>query len=101
MKHMIKSLECWNDKQMIEFEDWGQKVTNSLFLIYGQHYCSLAYVISMVTDYERLIYHLLLNGIAYNCGNETLFSMIQLAIGNIQAETWIHITSSDGMDVGQ
>ncbi len=104
----IKSLKRWNDK--VDFNDWDWKVTETLSLIYGQQYCPLAYVIQLskaigrdplvdaTTDYERLMYQLPLAGVAYEQDNETVFSMIQLAVIQTAAETWIynHISGRDG-----
>ena len=104
----IKSLEKWNDK--LEFDDWDRKVTETLSLVYGRNYCPIAYVIrpdkpagwdpdvDAVNDYERLMYQLPLNGVAYNHDNETVFSFIQLAVVHSQAETWIydHVPGRDG-----
>jgi hypothetical protein len=104
----IKSLEKWNDK--LEFDDWDRKVTETLSLIYGRNYCPIAYVIrpdkpagwdpvvDAVNDYERLTYQLPLDGIAYDQDNETVFSLIQLAVVHSQAETWIydHVPGRDG-----
>ena len=95
----IKSLEKWSDK--CDFDDWDRKVTETLSLVYGRKYCPLAYVIrpdkppgwdpvvDASTDYERLMYQLPLNGVAYNRDNETVFSFIQLAVLQTPAETWI------------
>lgn len=104
----IKSLEKWNDK--LEFDDWDRKVTETLSLVYGRNYCPIAYVIrpdkpagwdpaiDAVNDYERLMYQLPLNGVAYDQDNETVFSFIQLAVVHSQAETWIydHVPGRDG-----
>ena len=95
----IKALEKWCDKY--EFDDWDRKVTETLSLVYGRNYCPVAYVIrpdkpigwdpatDAVNDYERLMYQLPLNGIAFEQDNETVFSFIQLAVVHTQAETWI------------
>ena len=95
----IKALEKWTEK--IDFDDWDRKVTETLSLIYGRNYCPLAYVIrpdkpqgwdplvDAATDYERLMYQLPLNGVAFNCDNEAVFSYIQLAVLQTAAETWI------------
>jgi hypothetical protein len=104
----IKSLEKWCDK--FEFDDWDRKVTETLSLIYGRHYCPIAYVVrpdkpagwnplvDAANDYERLVYQLPLNGIAFEQDNETVFSLIQLAVVHTQAETWIydHVPGRDG-----
>ena len=42
-----------------------------------------------VHNYERLMYQLPLNEIAFKQDNETVFSFIQLAVVHTQAETWI------------
>ena len=96
----IKALEKWCDK--FDFDDWDRKVTETLSLIYGRNYCSIAYVtrpdkpagwdpaVDAVNDYERLMYQLPLNGIAFEQDNETVFSLIQLAVVHTQAETWIY-----------
>ncbi len=95
----IKALEKWSEK--IDFDDWDRKVTETLSLIYGCHYCPLAYMIrpdkpqgwdpmvDATTDYERLMYQLPLNGVAFNRDNEAVFSYIQLAVLQTAAETWI------------
>ena len=95
----IKSLEKWSDK--VDFDDWDRKVSETLSLIYGRNYCPLAYVIrpdkpdgwdplvDATNDYERLMYQLPLNGMAYNRDNEAVFSYIQLAVVQTAAETWI------------
>jgi hypothetical protein len=95
----IKSLEKWSDK--IKFDDWDRKVTETLSLVYGRNYCPIAYVIrpdkpqgwdpnvDATTEYERLMYQLPLNGLAYNRDNETVFSFIQLAVLQTLAENWI------------
>ena len=104
----IKSLEKWCDK--FEFDDWDRKVTETLSVIYGRHYCPIAYVVrpdkpagwnplvDAANDYERLVYQLPLNGIAFEQDNETVFSLIQLAVVHTQAETWIydHVPGRDG-----
>jgi hypothetical protein len=95
----IKSLEKWSEKT--DFDDWDQKVTQMLSLIYRRQYCPIAYVIrpdkpqgwdpmvNAATDYERLMYQLPLQGVAYNRDNETVFLYIQLAELQMPAETWI------------
>lgn len=107
----IKALEKWSDK--VDFDDWDRKVTETLSLIYGRNYCPIAYVIrpnkpagwdpvtDASTDYERLMYQLSLNGIAYEQDNETVFSLIQLAVVHTPAETWIydHVPGRDGRGV--
>jgi hypothetical protein len=104
----IKALEKWCDKY--NFDDWDCKVTETLSLVYGRNYCSIAYVIwpdkpagwnpavDAVNDYERLMYQLPLNGIAFKQDNETVFSFIQLAVVHSQAKTWIydHVPGRDG-----
>jgi hypothetical protein len=104
----IKSLERWSKK--VEFDDWDQKVTETLSLIYGWQYCPLAYVIrpdkpagwdpltDAMTDYERLMYQLPLAGVVYNRDNKTVFLMIQLSVVQTAAETWIydHVPGQDG-----
>jgi hypothetical protein len=77
-------------------------MTETLSLIYGRQYCPLAYVIrpskpigwdplvDAMTDYERLMHQLPLAGVAYEQDNETMFSMIQLAVVQTAAETWIY-----------
>jgi hypothetical protein len=85
----IKALKKWCDKY--NFDDWDRKVTETLSLMYGCNYCPIAYVIwpdkqagwnpavNAVNEYERLMYQLPLNGIAFE-RNETVFSFIQLAV---------------------
>ena len=74
----------------------------TLSLIYGRNYCSIAYVIrpdkppgwdpavDATTDYERLMYQLPLAGVAFEQDNEHVFSLIQLAVVQMAAETWIY-----------
>ncbi len=81
--------------------------------MYGRNYCPIAYVIwpdkptgwnpavDAVNDYERLMYQLPLNGIAFERDNETVFSFIQLAVVHSQAETWIYNHVPGRMAVGQ
>jgi hypothetical protein len=104
----IKSLERWNDK--VNFDDWDWKVTETLSLIYGRQYCPLTYVIQpsrpigwdplvdATTNYDYLIYQLPLAGVAYKQDNETVFSMIQLAVVQTAAETrnYNHVPGRDG-----
>lgn len=104
----IKTLERWTDKY--DFDEWDQKITETLSLIYGRNYCPIAYVIrpdkpvgwdpavDAVTEYEKLMYQLPLNGAAYNQDNEQVFSMIQLAVVQTVAMTWINdaVAARDG-----
>jgi hypothetical protein len=104
----IKALEKWTDKH--NFDEWDQKITETLSLIYGRNYCPVAYVIrpdkpagwdpelDAVTKYEKLMYQLPLNGAAYNQDNEQVFSMIQLAVVQTVAMTWINdaVAARDG-----
>ncbi len=95
----IKSLEKWTNK--VDFDDWDRKVTETLSLIYGHNYCPLAYVIrpdksigwdpliDATTDYECLMYQLVLNGPAFDRDNEAVFLYIQLAVLQTLAENWI------------
>jgi hypothetical protein len=95
----IKSLEKWSDR--VDFDEWDRKVTETLSLIYGRYYCPIAYVIrpdkpagwdplvDATTDYERLMYQLELAGPAFEQDNELVFSLIQLAVVQTAAETWI------------
>ena len=55
-------------------------------------------VIDAVNNYERLMYQLPLAGIAFDQDNETVFSLIQLAVVHTQLETWIynHVPGRDG-----
>ena len=78
--------------------------------MYGRNYCPIAYVIrpdklagwdpvvDAVNNYERLMYQLPLNGVAYDHDNKTVFLFIQLAVVHSQAETWIydHVPGRDG-----
>ncbi len=47
-------------------------------------------MVDATTNYERLMYQLPLAGVAYEQDNETVFSMIQLAVVQTAAETWIY-----------
>jgi hypothetical protein len=76
---LIKNLEKWAEKH--DFDEWDQKVTKTLSLIYGRNFCPIAYIIrpnkpagwdpaaNVTTEYEKLMYQLPLNGVAYNEDN--------------------------------
>ena len=76
---IIKNLEKWAEKH--DFDEWDQKVTKTLSLIYGRNFCPIAYIIrpnkpagwdpaaNVTTEYEKLMYQLPLNGVAYNEDN--------------------------------
>ncbi len=93
----IKTLEKWCNKY--DYDNWDRKVIETLSLVYGRNYCPIAYgirpdkpagwnpAVDAVNDYERLMYQLPLNGIAFERDNETEFSFIQLAVVHSQAET--------------
>ncbi len=95
----IKSLEKWTDKH--DFDEWDRKVTETLSLVYGRNYCPIAYIIrpdkpagwdpevDATTEYEKLMYQLPLAGVAFEQDNERVFSLIQLAVVQTAAETWI------------
>ena len=96
----IKSIKRWSEK--IECEEWDRKVTETFSLIYRRHYCPITYVIrpdktlgwdplvNAMYNFERLMYQLPLNGIAYKHDNKTMFLTIKIAVGNTPAETWIY-----------
>lgn len=104
----IKNLERWTDKH--DFDEWDQKVTETLSLIYGRNFCPIAYVIrpdkpagwdpavDATTEYEKLMYQLPLNGVAFDQDNEQVFSLIQLAVVQTVAASWIHgaLAARDG-----
>jgi hypothetical protein len=104
----IKTLEKWTDKH--DFDEWDHKVTETLSLIYGRNYSPIAYVIrpdkpqgwdpvvDATNDYERLMYQLPLAGVAFDQDNERVFSLIQLAVVQTAAETWIFdaVAARDG-----
>ena len=95
----IKALEKWTTNH--DFDEWDRKVTETLSLIYGRNFAPIAYVIrpdkpagwdpavDATTEYERLMYQLPLAGAAYEQDNERVFSLIQLAVVQTAAETWI------------
>ena len=95
----IRSLEKWNNKQ--DFNKWDRKVTGTLSLIYGRNYSPIAYIIrpekpagwdpelDATTEYEKLMYQLPLAGVAFEQDNEQVSSLIQLAVVQTTAETWI------------
>ena len=104
----IKNLEKWTDKH--DFDEWDQKVTETLSLIYGCNFCPIAYVIrpdkpagwdpaiEVTTECEKLMYQLPLNGVAFDQDNEQVFSLIQLAVVQTVAASWIHgaLAARDG-----
>lgn len=87
-----------------------QKVTETLSLIYGQNFCPIAYIIKSdeppgwnsateaTTEDEKLMYQLPLNGVTFDQDNEQVFSLIQLAVVQRVAASWIHeaIAAWDG-----
>jgi len=95
----IKTLEKWTEKH--DFDEWDRKVTETLSLIYGRNYAPIAYVIrpdkpagwdpevDATTEYEKLMYQLPLAGVAFEQDNERVFSLVQLAVVQTAAETWI------------
>lgn len=95
----IKSLERWTTNH--DFDEWDRKVTETLSLIFGRNFAPIAYVIrpdkpagwdpavDATTEYERLMYQLPLAGMAFEQDNERVFSLIQLAVVQTPAETWI------------
>ena len=86
----IKSLEKWTTNH--DFDEWDRKVTEILSLIYGRIFSPIAYIIrpdkpagwdpevDATMEYEKLMYQLPLAGV---------FSLIQLAVVQTAAETWI------------
>jgi hypothetical protein len=95
----ITSLEKWTE--IHDFDKWDQKVTESLSLIYGRNFCPIAYVnrpdkpagwdqATATTEYDKLMYQLPLNGVAYDQDNEQVFSLIQLVVVQTVAASWIH-----------
>jgi hypothetical protein len=95
----IKSLEKWTTNH--DFDEWDRKVTETLSLIYGRNFSPISYVIrpdkpagwdpevDATTGYEKLMYQLPLAGVAFEQDNERVFSLIQLAVVQTAAETWI------------
>jgi hypothetical protein len=95
----IKALEKWTTNH--DFDEWDRKVTETLSLIYGRNYSPIAYIIrpdkpagwdpdvDATTEYEKLMYQLPLAGQAFEQDNERVFSLIQLAVVQTPAETWI------------
>ena len=95
----IKSLEKWTTNH--DFDEWDRKVTETLSLIFGRNFAPIAYIIrpdkpagwdpavDATTEYEKLMYQLPLAGVAFEQDNERVFSLIQLAVVQTPAETWI------------
>ena len=95
----IKSLEKWTTSH--DFDEWDRKVTETLSLIFGRNFAPIAYIIrpdkpagwdpevDATTEYEKLMYQLPLAGVAFEQDNERVFSLIQLAVVQTPAETWI------------
>ena len=95
----IKSLEKWTTNH--DFDEWDRKVTETLSLIFGRNFAPIAYVIrpdkpagwdpavDAATEYEKLMYQLPLAGVSREQDNERVFSLIQLAVVQTPAETWI------------
>jgi len=95
----IKTLEKWTTNH--DFDEWDRKVTETLSLIYGRNLAPIAYIIrpdkpagwdpavDATTEHEKLMYQLPLAGQAFEQDNERVFSLIQLAVVQTPAETWI------------
>ena len=95
----IRSLEKWTTNH--DFDEWDRKVTETLSLIFGRNFAPIAYIIrpdkpagwdpevDATTEYEKLMYQLPLAGVAFEQDNERVFSLIQLAVVQTPAETWI------------
>ena len=107
----IKSLEKWTTNH--DFDEWDRKVMETLSLIFGRNFAPIAYIIrpdkpagwdpevDATTEYEKLMYQLPLAGVAFEQDNERVFSLIQLAVVQTPAETWIFEAAAarDGRDI--
>ena len=104
----ITKLPKYDDKA--EFDEWFERVTDVLNMIYGSYMCPLAYVIRLDqpagwdpdvdarNDNERLVYPLALNGPEFNNDNQEVFKLIKNAVNGTEAQSYIEdfIVAQDG-----
>jgi hypothetical protein len=104
----ISKLPKYDDKG--EFDEWFERVTDVLNMIYGSYMCPLAYVIRLDqpagwdpdvdarTDNERLVYQLALNGPEYNNDNQEVFKLLKNAVNGTEAQSYIedYVVAQDG-----
>ena len=104
----ISKLPKYDDKG--EFDEWFERVTDVLNMIYGSYMCPLAYVIRLDqpagwdpevdarNDNERLVYQLALNGPEYNNDNQEVFKLLKNAVNGTEAQSYIEdfVVAQDG-----
>jgi hypothetical protein len=104
----MNKLPKYDDKG--EFDEWFERVTDVLNMIYGSYMCPLAYVIRLDqpagwdpdvdarTDNERLVYQLALNGPEYNNDNQEVFKLLKNAVNGTEAQSYIEgfVLAQDG-----
>ena len=104
----ISKLPKYDDKG--EFDEWFERVTDVLNMIYGSYMCPLAYVIRLDqpagwdpdvdarNDNERLVYQLALNGPEYNNDNQEVFKLLKNSVNGTEAQSYIEdfVVAQDG-----
>lgn len=104
----MTKLPKYDDK--IEFDEWFERVTDVLNMIYGSNLCPLAYVIRLDqpdgwdpvfdarTDAERLMYQLALDGPEYNNDNHEVFKLLKNAVNGTEALSYVEdfVLAQDG-----
>ena len=95
----LMKLPRYDDK--IEFDEWFERVTDVLNMIYGSNLCPLACVIHLDqpdgwdpvfdgrTDAERLMYQLSLDGPEYNNDNHEVFKLLKNAVNGTEALSYV------------
>lgn len=104
----IGKLPKYDDKG--EFDEWFERVTDVLNMIYGSYMCPLAYVIRLDqpagwdpevdarTENERLVYQLALAGPEYNNDNQEVFKLLKNSVNGTEAQSYIEgfVVAQDG-----
>ena len=104
----MTKLPKYDDK--IEFDEWYERVTDVLNMIYGSNLCPIAYVVRLDkpdnwdpeidarTDLERLTYQLALNGSEFDNDNQEVFKLLKNAVNGTEALSYIEdfILPQDG-----
>jgi hypothetical protein len=104
----MTKLPKYDDKG--EFDEWFERVTDVLNMIYGSYMCPLAYVIRLDqpagwdpnvdarTENERLVYQLALNGPEYSNDNQEVFKLLKNAVNGTEAQSYIEgfVLAQDG-----
>ena len=104
----ITKVPKYDDKG--EFDEWFERVTDVLNMIYGSYMCPLAYVVRLDqpagwdpdvdarNDNERLVYQLALNGPEFDNDNQEVFKLLKNAVNGTEAQSYIEdfIVARDG-----